>query len=88
MKIKKRIILKLLKQHPEGVPLDLAARHLYNKTDELAQLKVIRALNAYRAKDSRFFNIRVRNKNIVFLGGMNSEAGVNHQKSAAARLCD
>jgi len=64
IKIKKRVILRLLEKHG-AVPLETAAKELYGKGDEMAQIKVIRALNAYRVKDTVFQNIRVRQKKIV-----------------------
>lgn len=64
MKIKKRIILRLLEKHG-AVSLETAAEEMYGKGDELAQMKVIRAICAYRMKDPAFGNIRVRQKKIV-----------------------
>ncbi|MCL6558861.1 MAG: hypothetical protein K6U74_08655 [Firmicutes bacterium] len=67
MKIKKRIILRLLEKYGGSVPLSVAAKELYGQEGELQQLKVIRALNAYRAQDPIFDHIRVRQKKIVIL---------------------
>lgn len=65
VKIKKKVILRLLEEYNGAVPLGTAAKEMYGKSDELRQIKVVRALNAYRAKDPEFRGIRVRQKKIV-----------------------
>ncbi|MCL6478496.1 MAG: hypothetical protein K6T65_08765 [Peptococcaceae bacterium] len=67
MKIKKYVILRLLEKYGGAVPLETAAAAVFGRSGELEQLRVIRLLNAYRAKDARFAHIRVRNKTICFV---------------------
>ena len=62
--IKKRIVLRLLKEL-DAVPLAVAAREMYGRGGELAKIKVVRALCAYRKKDPVFQNVRVRKGKIV-----------------------
>lgn len=65
---KKARLLRLLAECRGRVPLAEAARQLYGRDGELEQLRVIRAMNAYRAvKDADFAHIRVREKHIVDL---------------------
>lgn len=65
---KKALLLSLLEEYKGRLPLDVAAKRLYGRADELGRLKVIRAMNAYRQKDTRFLVIRVRDGNIQYLG--------------------
>ncbi|MGI9860067.1 hypothetical protein SDD30_01610 [Moorella naiadis] len=60
---KKAMILDMLARIG-SIPLVDAARVLYNDSGELAQLKVIRLLNAYRVNDARFLKIRIIKKHI------------------------
>jgi len=62
---KKAKLLRLLDEHGGRVSLAEAAKRLYGRSGELEQLQVIRVLNAYRAKDTKFNTIRVRRKHIV-----------------------
>ena len=63
---KKVIILELLQKQGK-IPLEDASEILYGDRGELAKLKVIRLLAAYRAKDENFAKIRVRCGNIVIV---------------------
>lgn len=64
---KKACLLEML--NTQGGKLDLAdaAEKLYGDREELARLKVIRLLAAYRKKDRMFERIRVRSGKITFL---------------------
>lgn len=62
--VKKRIVLRLLEERG-AVPLALAAKEMYGRGGELAKIKVIRALCAYRKKDPVFRDVRVRKGKIV-----------------------
>ncbi|MDF9409501.1 MAG: hypothetical protein A4E52_00067 [Pelotomaculum sp. PtaB.Bin013] len=65
-KTKKAYLLEMLGGHGN---LDLAdaAEKLYGDREELARLKVIRLLSAYRKKDKTFENIRVRSGIITYI---------------------
>jgi hypothetical protein len=62
---KKGKLLRLLEEHGGAVPIEIAAKELYGRDDELRRWKVVKLLSAYksqgllncRVKDSTLFRI-------------------------------
>jgi len=76
VKTKKAKLLQLLEAHGGNISLADAAKEVYGSRSRLAQERLERALAAYRMKDVRFTNIRVRGRRLVRADAAQCRPGV------------